>query len=102
MSDGERFKDAMAAYKRCVADADYVRSEWVKAGRPLMQTSANGMAGVHPLLKAMHECEAIANRLRGELGLTPRTANRRGPGRPTGAASAPDRAPATVTLRSVR
>jgi hypothetical protein len=27
----------------------------------------------------------------GELGLTPRTANRRGPGRPPGAASAPDR-----------
>ena len=85
MSEPEHFKDAIEAYRRCVADTSFVRSEWVAAGRPVMQTGANGIAGVHPLLKAVHECEAIANRLRGELELTPRTANRRGRDRPRGA-----------------
>jgi hypothetical protein len=100
MSEPEHFRDAIEAYRRCVADTSFVRSEWVAAGRPVMQTGANGIAGVHPLLKAVHECEAIANRLRGELELTPRTANRRGPDRPSGAANAPDRV-SRVGLRSV-
>jgi hypothetical protein len=100
MSEPDYFKDAIEAYRRCVADTSFVRSEWVAAGRPVMQASANGIADVHPLLKAVHECEAIANRLRGELELTPRTANRRGPDRASGAASAPDRV-SRVRLKSL-
>jgi hypothetical protein len=100
VSESRLFGDAEDAYSRCVADVVYARAAWVEAGRPMTQTSANGMSGVHPLLKAVHECETLANKLRVELGLTPRTANRRGPGRPPGAVSAPDRVP-QVRLRSV-
>jgi hypothetical protein len=99
------FPDAVAAYRRSVADVDYVRGLWVDAGRPLVADHGNGSAGIHPLLRAVQESEVLANRLRGELELSPRSAKsviRRGPGRPTGAASAPDRAPAKVTCVASR
>jgi Phage terminase, small subunit len=91
VGDPDRFQDASEAYARSVADADYMRAQWVKAKRPVTQSNPNGMAGVHPLLRAMWDAETLANKFRGELGLTPRTSGRRGPGRPPGAASAPDR-----------
>jgi hypothetical protein len=67
---------------------------WVAAGRPLMQESTNGLLGRHPLWRVMLEAEAHAMRFRAELGLSPRSAKsviRRGPGRPVGVVSAPDR-----------
>jgi hypothetical protein len=100
VADSVVFKDAEAAYGRSVADAGYVRAEWVKAGRPIVQSNPNGMSGIHPLLRAMWDAETLANRLRGELGRTPKSAKSalgRGPGRPVGAGSAPDR----VRLKSV-
>lgn len=100
MSDPDRFQDAQAAYDRAVADAAYLREQWVKAKRPAVQSNHNEMAGVHPLLRAMWEAESLANKLRGDLGLTSRTSSRRGPGRPPGATSAPDRVP-KLRLKSV-
>jgi hypothetical protein len=90
------FEDALHAYALAVEDAEYVRGLWVEAGRPAVQVTQNGMSGIHPLLKAVHECDAMANRFRGELGLTPKSAKmaqRRPQGRPVGAASADDRVP---------
>jgi hypothetical protein len=59
------FPDAVAAYRRSVADVDYVRGLWVDAGRPLVADHGNGSAGIHPLLRAVQESEVLANRLRG-------------------------------------
>jgi hypothetical protein len=72
----------------------------------MRDTFANGMAGVHPLLKAFEQLEAQAARFGGALGLDPTAAKRingsRGAGRPPGAASAPDRAaPPVVKLKAV-
>jgi Phage terminase, small subunit len=99
------FQDAEEAYARAVADADYVREQWIAAKRPVVLVKPSGLSRVHPLLQAVQESETLANRLRGELGLTPKSAKaaiRRGPGRPAGAASALDRiAPSVVKLRGV-
>jgi hypothetical protein len=100
VKDADEFADAVDAYERAQADALYVRGLWIGEGRPLIQQATNGLLGRHPLWRVMLEAEAHAARFRGELGLTPRSAKtviRRGPGRPAGAASSPDR----VLLRSV-
>ena len=64
----------------------------------MRDTFANGMAGIHPVLKAWEQAATQAARFAGELGLTPMSAARLGrlgvrrrPGRPVGANSAPDR-----------
>jgi hypothetical protein len=104
VTDADEFRDALEAYERAQTDAAYIRNTWIEAGRPLTQESTNGLLGRHPLWRVMLEAETHAARFRSELGRTPRSAKaaiRRGPGRPTGASSAPDRAPANVTLRSV-
>jgi hypothetical protein len=78
--------------------AEYARQEWERLERPMRDTFANGMAGIHPVLKAWEQAATQAARFAGELGLTPMSAARlgrlgvrRGPGRPVGANSAPDR-----------
>jgi phage terminase small subunit len=96
----DEFADAVEAYERAQADALFVRGMWIAEGRPLVQQSTNGLLGRHPLWRVMLEAEAHAARFRSELGLTPKSAKaaiRRGPGRPPGAASSPDR----LRLRSV-
>ena len=78
----------------------HARSAWIEAGRPLVQESTNGLLGRHPLWRVLLESEAHAARFRAELGLSPRSAKAaigRRPGRPSGAASSPDR----VRLRTV-
>jgi hypothetical protein len=100
VSDADEFNDAVEAYERAQADALYVRDLWIAECRPLLQESTNGLPGRHPLWRVMLEAEAHAARFRSELGRTPRSAKaaiQRGPGRPVGAASSPDR----VRLRSV-
>ena len=100
MTDTDEFPDAVRAYELAMEVAAHVRSMWIAAGRPLTQQSTNGLLGRHPLWRVMLEAEAHAARFRSELGQTPKSAKavvRRAPGRPVGAASAPDR----MRLRSV-
>ena len=100
MKGADESADAVEAYERAQADALHVRDLWIEAGRPLIQESTNGLLGRHPLWRVMVEAEAHAARFRSELGQTPKSAKaviRRGPGRPAGAASSPDR----LRLRSV-
>lgn len=94
MTGTDEFPDAMKAYGRAMEVAAYVRGVWVEAGRPLTQESTNGLVGRHPLWRVMVEAETHAMRFRAELGLLPRSAKaaiHRGPGRPAGAVSSPDR-----------
>ena len=74
---------------------ELVRSEWVAAGRPLVQEAPNMMLGRHPLWRCLLEAEVHALRFRSELVKVPR-----GRGRPPGAVSAADRVP-KLTLKSV-
>ncbi len=81
-----------------VDTAEYARQEWERLERPIRDTFANGMAGIHPLLKAWEQAATQTGRFAAELGMTPMSAARlgklgarRGPGRPVGANSAPDR-----------
>lgn len=94
-SDFDRFGAAVQRYVQAVDTAEYARRTWVELGRPVRDSFANGMAGIHPALKALEQLDAQASRFAGELGLTPASAKRisgvRGAGRPQGAASAADR-----------
>ena len=92
--DGARFGSAVRRYVLAVDAADHARSVWDGEGRPMRDTFANGMGGVHPFFKAMETAEAQAARFGAELGLSPAAAKRIAPGqrgRPPGAVSAPDR-----------
>ena len=86
-----------------VGAAESARCQWVELDRPVRDTFANGMAGVHPALKAWEQLEAQAARFADVLGLTPASAKRisgvRGAGRPMGAASAADRKAEPPMLR---
>jgi hypothetical protein len=100
VTDVDEFADAVEAYRRAMDVADDVRDTWIEAGRPLMQESTNGLLGRHPSWRVMVEAESHAMRFRADLGLSPRSAKAaigRGPGRPAGVRSSPDR----VRLRSV-
>ena len=96
-ADYARFSSAVRRYVLAVDVAEYARITWEGEGRPMRDTFANGMAGVHPLLKAFEQAAAQAARFGAELGLSPASAKRvnptRRPGRPVGATSAPDRRP---------
>jgi hypothetical protein len=74
------------------------RDEWYAAKRPIAFRQPNGATGVHPLVSAIVTTSRSVISHAGELGLTPMSAARlgrqgvrRGPGRPVGANSAPDR-----------
>jgi hypothetical protein len=85
MSDGipaEAFERYESAQRRAVA----AREAWESAGAPLILEHANRLQGVHPLLKALIESEAHADRLMKSLSHKQARA-----GRPTGTGSAPDR-----------
>jgi hypothetical protein len=92
------FRTAVVAYVRAVDLADRARAEWVAKGRPIVFRRPNGATGVHPLVTAIWSSSKSAMFHAGQLGLTPMSAARlgrlgvrRGPGRPVGANSAPDR-----------
>jgi hypothetical protein len=94
-ADADRFAVAVRRYVLAVDAAESARCQWVELDRPVRDTFANGMAGVHPALKAWEQLDAQAARFADVLGLTPASAKRisgvRGAGRPMGAASAADR-----------
>ena len=86
----------LAAYELARSDAEYARRLWVEAGSPLATEASHG--GVHALRKALVEADdRLARRVKDLAALGPR----RGVGRPQGSASAEDRLPPKVTLRSV-
>lgn len=87
-------REPLERYARAADLAGLLRAEWEAAGRPA--TSKGGATGkvlvAHPLVKMIGEAEAEAAKLYEAL-LRPAAApaTRRGPGRPIGSASAPDR-----------
>jgi hypothetical protein len=92
------FRTAVVGYVRAVDVADRARAEWVAKGRPIIFRQPNGATGVHPLVSAIWSSGRSVMFHAGQLGLTPMSAarlgrlgERRGPGRPVGANSAPDR-----------
>jgi hypothetical protein len=99
------FGAAVHDYVVAVEDAEHARGVWIAEGRPMRDTFANGMGGVHPFFKAMETARAQSSRLRAELGLSPASAKRVAPagrpGRPSGAVSAADRKPPELKLKVV-
>ena len=91
--DAARFRTALLSYTYAVDLEVRARVEWEREKRPLVQV--HGAAGVHPLVKIMLETTRSAAYHGARLGLDPASAKRiyphRRPGRPVGAASAPDR-----------
>jgi phage terminase small subunit len=84
---------AILRYAGAVSMAASVRAEWVAAGRPGVIVGPRGRISAHPLPVLLARLERDAADLAEPLGLTPAARRRmaRGIGRPTGAASAPDR-----------
>ena len=97
------FGSAVRRYVLAVDAAEHARRVWESEGRPMRDTFANGMGGVHPFFKAMESAEAQASRFSAELGLSPAAAKRisgsGARGRPVGAVSAPDRKAAAPALK---
>jgi hypothetical protein len=89
------FRSAVRRYVLAVDAAEHARATWDVNGKPMRDTFANGMGGVHPFFKAMESAEAQAARFAAELGLSPASAKRISGGavrgRPVGAVSAADR-----------
>jgi hypothetical protein len=77
--------DAVRGYELAHDRAEYARSEWAKAGLPLVVVLANGVEAPHPLWRTLMQAESFL--LRSRAGL--KAADRRG--RPVGSSSAPDR-----------
>lgn len=82
--------EAVAAFERAVEDVQYVRGVWEAGGRPLEQFSTNGLAGVHPVRRALVEAE---DRVARRAELVKRMSGSGQRGRPVGAVSAADRVP---------
>lgn len=78
--------EALDAYTAARARALYIRREWEGAGAPTVIEYTNGLEGIHPLLKVLHDAEAHADRLMKSLSHKQARA-----GRPSGTQSAPDR-----------
>jgi len=96
-------REPLERYARAADLAGMLREEWTKSGRPATSTGgATGKALVpHPLVKMMAEAEQEAAKLYEQL-LRPAPAAggvRRGPGRPIGSVSAPDRRPEPPMIR---
>jgi phage terminase small subunit len=100
--DATRFRTALLSYVHAVDVAARARAAWVKDGRPFVFAQPNRAVGVDPGLRAMMDAARAAVDMRARLGLDPASAKRidpqRRPGRPMGAASAPDRRPGLTLL----
>lgn len=59
--------EAREAYEAAVEQARYLRGEWEKLGKPALTSGSRGQAAQHPLLRAIHDAEMLAMRLRGDL-----------------------------------
>ena len=108
-ADFVRFQSAVLRYVYAVDMADRMRAEWVRLGRPLVFVQPNKAQGQHPLIVGFLAASKGAAAGAAELGLTPMSDARlrrlgvwRGPGRPVGANSAPDRVALPGPLYAVR
>lgn len=90
--------EAIAAFDRAVEDAVFIRERWVLLERPVEQRTQNGMSGVHPVRRALVEAD---DRVAKRAELVKRLSGSGQRGRPSGAASSPDRVP-QVRLREVK
>lgn len=55
-------QDAVEAYERAAALAEYARRTWEEAGSPLTLTRPSGVIRPHPLVAIVLDCEAAAAR----------------------------------------
>jgi P27 family predicted phage terminase small subunit len=98
-------RDAVTRYAEACSMAETLRSAWQVQGSPGTLTGPRGRVTVHPLLRSIERAEAQAADLADRLALTPASRGRLGRrvGRPSGGASAADRAaPPRRRLRAVR
>ena len=107
VEDTTPFNEAIAAYVRAMEDVAALRKRWQSMGSPIIALGgSSGLAEVaHPLIGMIDQAEKRATDLRARLMLEPKSAQpARAPGRPAGAASAPDRAgdPGRIKLRAVK
>lgn len=100
-SGAEKFADAIQTYGEAIDLEALATRHWVKAGKLTLLEQANGVIGVHPAWKAMHEARTMAARFRRDLGLTPDSA-KGASGKPQGSASKPDRTAPVTQLRRVQ
>lgn len=100
--DRQLFAEAAERYARAVERSHRVQAEWEGLGRPTLARGSMGQRVEHPLMKMIREHEREVSVLAKHVGLEPASRARRpAAGRPTGAASAPDRAaPPAVTPSS--
>lgn len=78
-------------YIDTVNRAEKIRDEWKRKGSPLLATANNDSEYPHPLVTLLAATERDAARFAAQLDLGGKVTKRRSQGRPTGAASAPDR-----------
>lgn len=90
--------EAISAFERAISDAVLIREHWVSLGQPIEQRTQNGIAGVHPVRRALVEAD---DRVAKRAELVKRLSGSGQRGRPPGATSSPDRVP-QVTLRQVK
>jgi hypothetical protein len=62
-------RSAVRSYVLAVDTAEYERQEWERLERPMRDTFLNGMAGIHPVLKAWDQGATQAARFAAELGI---------------------------------
>jgi hypothetical protein len=60
-------QDGIDAYSEADERARLIREQWKSLGSPVMSKGSMGQDVPHPLLKAMHEAEVIADRLRSSV-----------------------------------
>lgn len=102
--DQKLFTEAIDQYARAVQRSHLVMQKWIEEGRPLTDLGSMRQTIEHPLVKMIREHEKSAADLAKRVGLEPNARAKGRPGRPVGAASAPDRAapPAVTTPGKAR
>lgn len=89
--DGELYVHAVERYARAVDLEARLWAEWVDLGRPLLVEAPNGVRYAHPLIKMYRDASTAAAAAARAVLLDPSHVKHARPGRPLGAASAPDR-----------
>ncbi len=67
--DFDRYASAVRRYVLAVDVGEHARLEWERLERPMRDTFANGMSGVHPVLRGYEAAEAQAGAVRRRVGV---------------------------------